>query len=210
VSRAESSRFCGNETSAKSATAHSEGSFLHVQNCRYERYCSAFGDVDAAFGSLGSFFSPHFAPTRGCFEANPPFVPVLMQRMAEKMESLLEAASAGLTFIVIVPAWTQLAFWKSLDESRWRRAPVLLVPAADHGYCDGAQHQRKPAERHRPSSFDTGVFVLQNDAAHARTTASSPGRLAGVLEKVRQEMAKAKVPDLATYEQGHKAKHGKA
>ena len=65
------------------------------QNCRYERYCSAFGDVDASFGSLGSFFSPRFAPRRGCFEANPPFVPILMQNMVDKMESLLAAASGG-------------------------------------------------------------------------------------------------------------------
>ena len=121
------------------------------QNCRYDRYCSAFGDVDASFGSLGSFFSPRFAPTRGCFEANPPFVPILMQHMVDKMESLLAAASAsggeaaggvgggGLTFVVIVPAWTQLPFWKALEESSWLRAPVLQVPAAEHGFCDGAQ-----------------------------------------------------------------------
>ena len=27
------------------------------------------------------------------------------------------------------------------------------------------QHQRKPSERHRPSSFDTAVFILQKDKA---------------------------------------------
>ena len=28
-------------------------------------------------------------------------------------------------------------------------------------FCDGAQHCRPPAERHRVSSYDTGVFFLQ-------------------------------------------------
>lgn len=61
------------------------------------------------------------------------------------------------------------------------------------------QHQRKPSERHRPSSFDTGVFILQNDAAHVRTSAAS---LARILSQLRDDMGKAQggLRDIAAYE----------
>ena len=51
-------------------------------------------DVDAPFGSAGSFFLR--APTLyGSYEANPPFVPVVMDAAAERFEALLAAAEAG-------------------------------------------------------------------------------------------------------------------
>jgi phosphorylated CTD-interacting factor 1 len=40
---------------------------------------------------------------------------------------------------------------------------LIYAIAADHGFCDGAQHQRQ--DRFRESPFDTAIFVLQNDAA---------------------------------------------
>ena len=46
----------------------------------FERFCSAFADVDAPFGSCGDFFSARFA--EGSYEANPPFVPALIDRPA--------------------------------------------------------------------------------------------------------------------------------
>ncbi len=92
--------------------------FASPLNCRYGRFCSAFSDTDAPFGSLGSFFDFH--PTEGCFEANPPFTPFLMERMARHMEALLETSEASgegeaekgepkkpLSFIVIIPAWDE-------------------------------------------------------------------------------------------------------
>jgi len=53
--------------------------FASPLNCRWGRFCSAFPDVDAAFGSVGSFF--RFTPTSGSFEANPPFEPALIIAM---------------------------------------------------------------------------------------------------------------------------------
>ncbi len=47
--------------------------FSSPLNCYLPWYCSLFPDVDAPFGSCGSFFD--WAPTCGSFEANPPFVP---------------------------------------------------------------------------------------------------------------------------------------
>jgi len=41
----------------------------------------AFPDVDAPFGSVGSFFA--LTPTYGSFEVNPPFVPSIMDATAK-------------------------------------------------------------------------------------------------------------------------------
>ena len=143
--------------------------FASPLNCRYGRFCSAFPDVDGPFGSLGSFFQ--FAPTRGSFEMNPPFVPEVLTAAAERAESLLAAAeeSGGrLSFVVVVPAWRDVPMWRALDESRFKRGETLVVCASDHGFCDGAQHCRPPRERHRVSSYDTGVFFLQTSAGARR------------------------------------------
>ena len=63
--------------------------FASPLNCRYDRFCSAFADVDAPFGSCGSFFDafalpPAAPPPEGCYEANPPFVPALVEAMARR------------------------------------------------------------------------------------------------------------------------------
>ena len=136
--------------------------FASPFNCRYANHCSAFPDVDASFGSLGSFFDFH--PKQGSFEANPPFVPETMAAAVEHMEKLLHEATGPLSFVVLVPAWTNLPFWESLVGSEWSVREPLVIPAKEHGFCDGAQHQRGKHERHRVSSYDTGVFFLQNEA----------------------------------------------
>ncbi|KAJ1469938.1 phosphorylated CTD interacting factor 1, WW domain-containing protein, partial [Baffinella frigidus] len=113
--------------------------FASPLNCRYERFCSAFPDVDTPFGSWGSFFSPSFTPTKGSFEANPPFVPEVMLAMVEKMDALLAATNEPLSFVIIVPAWTEIPAWKALTSSKFRQAEVVIVPKQDHSFCDGAQ-----------------------------------------------------------------------
>lgn len=61
--------------------------FASPLNCRWPRFCSLFIDTDAPFGSLGSFFE--FQPSRGSFEANPPFDKDCVTRMAAHMLKLL-------------------------------------------------------------------------------------------------------------------------
>ena len=154
--------------------------FASPLNCRYGRFCSAFPDVDAPFGSLGSFFD--FKPTRGSFEMNPPFVPETLLAAAKHAEGLLddaEAAGGRLSFVVVVPAWKDVPMWEALDGSKHKRGEVMIVPAAEHGFCDGAQHCRPPAERHRVSSYDTGVFFLQTTAGARRWP---------VTEEIRSEL----------------------
>ena len=140
--------------------------FASPLNCRYGRFCSAFPDVDAPFGSLGSFFD--FEPTRGSFEMNPPFVPETLSAAAKHAEALLDAAEGSgdrLSFVVVVPAWKDVPMWEALDGSKHKRGEVMIVPAAEHGFCDGAQHCRPPAERHRVSSHDTECFSCRPPTA---------------------------------------------
>ena len=183
--------------------------FASPLNCRYGRFCSAFPDVDAPFGSLGSFFD--FKPTRGSFEMNPPFVPEVLLAAAEHAEALLrdaEKAGGRLSFVVVVPAWRDCEYWRALNDSAFARPlaterardetvdddgdeeaaargpgsgsgsdgrALIVVPASQHGFCDGAQHVRPPAERHRVSPYDTAVFVLQTASGAAVSVTEDAG-----------------------------------
>ncbi|RLN59468.1 hypothetical protein BBJ29_003758 [Phytophthora kernoviae] len=134
--------------------------FASPLNSRYSRFCSAFLDTDAAFGSVGSFFD--FSPRSGCFEANPPFIPKAIKRMADHMTALLNAADGPLAFIVIIPAWQETEGWQQLNASRYNQIH-LRIPQKQHGYCEGKQQIRKT--RWRIASFDTSVFFWQNAKA---------------------------------------------
>ena len=139
--------------------------FASPFNCRYERYCSAFPDTDAAFGSLGSFFD--FDPTSkgGCFQANPPFISGFIEMMERRMDGHLESTSGRpLMFIVFIPAWKETTGWKALNDSPHLTKQLLLSQKTDpHFYCEGTQHRRRG--RYRIATFDTSVFFLQNSKA---------------------------------------------
>jgi phosphorylated CTD-interacting factor 1 len=134
--------------------------------------CSTFSSVfplnDAHFGSVGNFFA--LKPTEGSFEANPPFIPELMLAMFTHISSLLTASTGPMSYVVIVPGWEDDPAWIALSKSKFLRRR-WIVAATDHGYCDGAQHQRQ--DRYRESPYDTGVFILQNDQG-ARRWPSGP------------------------------------
>lgn len=143
--------------------------FASPLNCRYRSYCSAFPDIESKFGSLGSFFDDEsFFPLQGSFEANPPFVPEVMVAMGRKIQQLLDnQAAKALSFLIVVPAWgAGISFCKDLEASPYLRAQSH-VAASDHAFCDGAQHNRLNlggSVELRPSSWDTAVFLLQNEA----------------------------------------------
>mmetsp|Transcript_40 Transcript_40/g.114 ORF Transcript_40/g.114 Transcript_40/m.114 type:complete len:524 (-) Transcript_40:214-1785(-) len=152
--------------------------FASPLNCYWGCYCSAFPDTDAPFGSVGSFFSFH--PTEGSFEANPPFVPSVMKRMAEHIHSLLCKSTGPMSFCVIIPAWSSTEGWRSLEQSQFLRAS-LTVSQKEHGFCEGLQHSQ--ATRYRIATFDSSMFFLQNDAGNERWPPS-----ACVCEALRQAM----------------------
>ena len=142
--------------------------FASPLNARYPHFCSAFPDTDSPFGSIGSFFS--FNPTEGSFEANPPFVPNLMLKMAEHMHMLLTKADEdddqkALCFVVIIPSWEHTMGWRALLKSPYCRHHMRLLQRK-HGYTEGAQHCRR--SRYRISVGDTSVFFLQSKSAMKR------------------------------------------
>jgi hypothetical protein len=71
----------------------------------------------------------------------------------------------ALMFTVIMPAWEGHACWARLERSRFTARRVLLL-AAEHGFCEGAQHNR--ANRYRAASTATSVFFLQSERARQR------------------------------------------
>jgi phosphorylated CTD-interacting factor 1 len=147
--------------------------FASPLNCFYPDYCSAFPDVDCAFGSRGSFFNFH--PTQGSFHANPPFISDIMDAMVTHILTLIQQADkAGkpMSFVVVIPVWLEDRAYQRMVNSRYmddgkrqKRGP-LLISRKDHGYCDGAQHQRR--DRTRESTFDTAMFFLRNKAGKAK------------------------------------------
>jgi phosphorylated CTD-interacting factor 1 len=140
-------------------------------------FCSAFfHDMDWHFGSIGNFLETTI--TESLCEANPPFSPSMMGKMANRIEENLQAADAqesSLTFVVIVPnagdtkdsnraaakRFGGVALQKLLD-SPYMRLHVLL-PAKEHGYVEGAQHMRPT--RFKESLYDTSVIILQSAKA---------------------------------------------
>ena len=91
-----------------------------------------------------------------------------MTATATHIEALLSAAAAAtvgvhaLSFVVFLPGWQEGGGYQKLSASSFLRRRVLIA-AADHGYCDGAAHQRQDPYRFSP--YDTAVFVLQTDKA---------------------------------------------
>ncbi len=77
--------------------------------------------------------------------------------MARKIEKLM-SHNSPLSFVVIVPGWLEDLGYQTLCSSKYLRAQWMIAKV-DHGFCDGAQHQRR--DRFRVSPFDTAVFILQ-------------------------------------------------
>jgi Phosphorylated CTD interacting factor 1 WW domain len=153
--------------------------FASPLNCRYDRYCSAFEDVDVAFGSHGSFFKipdESFLPigdsnnhssnkNRGtrCYEANPPFCEGLIKQLDAKINRILALQTQSpVMFVVIVPAWEDTECYQGLLNSPFLKYHLFLKQRK-HYYSEGTQHRRK--DSFRVASFDTSVLFYQNGAA---------------------------------------------
>lgn len=86
--------------------------FASPFNCRYDRFASAYYDVDGSFGSVGSFFDYPFAVQQQqdddadddddeedelqrpcCYQANPPFCEGLILRLNDRISEVLASSS---------------------------------------------------------------------------------------------------------------------
>ena len=136
--------------------------FASPLNNYLDRYCSAFPDIDCAFGSLGSFFNLEII--EGSFQANPPFTQTIMDRAYKKIhDALTNPLSGALSFAVIVPAWRLEVAWNNLISSPFNKM-VVNVPALEHGYKNGGFRVNK----YFAAQYDTSVVFLQNDLGSKR------------------------------------------
>lgn len=152
--------------------------FASPFNSFFSSYGSAFADLDRIFGSLGDFFNEnnllnnYIMKNGGCYECNPPFSPILMELMANRLELLLDRAkkcSQTLSFVIIVPSAAQSGNSKSqvkmfakksflkMIESEFCRKHIILK-ARDHGYKEASQHLRPT--QFKESQYDTSVIIL--------------------------------------------------
>ena len=151
-------------------------------------YCSAFTDVDAPFGSRGSFFgvggeggggevtpgsetgSDIRGVLSGSFELNPPFSAELYAALITRCEELLaraDAAQAPLSFALVIGATApalKLSCIAEIGHSRFYRGR-LLVGVAEHAYVDYAPRLTRPATFR---ACDTATFFLQTRSAAAK------------------------------------------
>ena len=155
--------------------------FASPLNCYYNHYCSAFLDTDWCFGAVDNFFN--FFPSEGSFECNPPFVPAIMLATANHIFDILKSSDNPLTFIIILPGWLDDPAIQLLEKSNFLSA-YYQISKNEHGFCDGAQHQRM--DRFRESPFDTFVFVIQNKAGKIKYPATKEAEMA-----IRKSMATA-------------------
>lgn len=133
--------------------------FASPLNCSFGEYCSLFPDTDAAFGSRGSFFETWTSLKPGSYEANPPFILGVMERMAEILLQILDSGES-FTFFVIVPVWTDVRYIDALAGSRHLVLTRVLEPRK-HDYIAGDQHL--VGMRPQGTAVKSQYFVLTSD-----------------------------------------------
>ena len=152
--------------------------FASPMNRRQPRYCSAFLDTDAPFGSEGNFFA---AARRGVLasfgsaECGPPYDDELMRLAVEALDVELsrrerdEAGRAG-SFVLVVPDWSEppSQFWRAAKVSR-HLAHVLSLDKERHRYIEGFQHQASSARtRFIQGECATLCIWMQNAAGREK------------------------------------------
>jgi len=169
--------------------------FASPMNAVLDGFCSAFPGIDGPFGSHGSFFAESFQPEAGCFEANPPFVVAVVNKLRKKISRLLgsaQEADRSLAFIVVLPSWNTDANTSEAAEGRrkaweaFRSVPlcrhVETLEVGEHAFTVGMQHcagrptqlkEEQGAEaawvaEHRDAAMPTSIFFLCTSRALQR------------------------------------------
>ena len=153
--------------------------FANPINATHATFFSLFPDVDACFGSRGSFFSaPEALPPSEAIAAhvNPPFETQSIQRTSAALLSLLRSRAVAVpaTFVMVVPHWTgdkiDAAFGALLKAPECT-SNKLLEPASA-AYVDG--HLHRLACPFFKLDSQTLLIVLQNEPAKTLAGAVSP------------------------------------
>lgn len=88
-------------------------------SCTSAVFCSLFPDVDAPFGSIGSFFNADFHARR-CIVANPPFILEIMNLTMTRITALCHADPA-IIIILCVPSWVDAPYYQRARSSPYLR-----------------------------------------------------------------------------------------
>jgi hypothetical protein len=92
--------------------------FASVFNHYFDKYATAFPDLEAPFGSIGSFFEVKHWTTEKVF-VNPPFDESLMAKVGHKIMKDLEVDPQPRKFIITLPNWKDMEILKELKSSPW-------------------------------------------------------------------------------------------
>ena len=96
--------------------------FASPLNHYFDRFCSAFPEVDAPFGSIGSFFNITISENIVC---NPPFDELTLNTCADKLINALDANK--INAILVCPKWEDAYFVKICKSSKYLKE-TLDVP----------------------------------------------------------------------------------
>lgn len=109
-----------------------------------------------------------------CYQANPPFCDGLILQLNDKINDILASSSSSsgkpkkkqdrrpIMFVVFVPAWYESDCYQALLQNKYLVQHTVLKQG-QHYYAEGTQHRRR--DSFRVASFDTSIFVYQNDKA---------------------------------------------
>ena len=139
--------------------------FASPANCTLRCYTSAYPDTDYHFGSQGNFFENYVSLFRrgGSYELNPPFIEEHMLLMTLILIYFLDVCSNPLSFIVIIPSWTDSLVYKLLSSSKHNVIPEkeVRLDRLCHYYRNGGNYESTD-DSIKNASNNSSIFILQN------------------------------------------------
>lgn len=131
--------------------------FASPMNSFLPQYYSLFPS-DRSFGSQGNFFHINHL-LRGAYQVNPPFIESIFIRSSQIVIGHLVKAfqrSIPLTFIYVMPDWTDSRGYQQLVNSYFCRAELVLE-ARKHYYYE------TQSQRYVPATFASHVIILSTE-----------------------------------------------
>lgn len=134
--------------------------FASPLNHHMTNYFSLFPDNDVIFGSKGDFFKSTWDTFKdgGFYEANPPFIESVFIKSAQIIINYLikaEKYGVNLSFMYIMPDWTDSFAYQRLTESRFFRRQIILGKS-QHIYWEYRKN------RHVIANFSSHVILLSS------------------------------------------------
>lgn len=121
-------------------TSDSTEGFASAFNHYFDRFCSAFPDLERPFGSMGSFFDNSNWETYEVY-VNPPFDEVLMENAFERIYKYLQESKEPHKFYFTIPNWDTFPALDKLKKSEWTTS-VVIHKKGDLPFIDYMNNKR--------------------------------------------------------------------